>query len=80
MRTWWAILRDTDNLTLLESPGEGMRGEEIISIPHYQIAPLVEYLREQGYVKPVFVNEARAEDLKITHRLIDLLEIEAKDE
>jgi hypothetical protein len=40
----------------------------------HEIHGLVDALRKDGYIKPVFVNEARAEDLRITHRLLDLLD------
>jgi hypothetical protein len=49
-----------------------------VRIPQGYIHGMVEALRENGLIKPIFSNEARAEDLKITHRLIDLLEKSVK--
>lgn len=35
---------------------------------------LVEVLEQEGYIKPRLDERLRTEDLKITHRLLDLLE------
>ena len=45
-----------------------------VTIPHHLIPSLVAFLDKEGYVKPKMDNQSRAEDLKIVHRLFDLLE------
>lgn len=41
-------------------------------------AKLVKAMDEQGHIRPRLDERLRVDDLKITHRLLDLLEIQAK--
>lgn len=45
-----------------------------VIIPSYYIPELVQFLTDKGYVKPTMTNGSREEDLKIVHRLLDLME------
>ena len=40
------------------------------------LSSLIEFLDKEGYIKPRLDTRLREEDLKITHRLLDLLEKE----
>lgn len=35
---------------------------------------LIEFLDGEGFIKPKMTNESRVEDLKVTHRLLDILD------
>ena len=57
---------------------EGERDEPTLRIPLRSLPKLVQWLDENGYIKPRFDTRLRDEDLKITHRLLDLLEVRAE--
>ncbi len=48
--------------------------EGSVVLDTYQLETLIRFLDEQGYIKPRLDERLRVEDLKITHRLLDLLE------
>jgi len=48
--------------------------EGTITLPRAAVASLIPLLESEGYLKPRLDERLRAEDLKITHSLIDLLE------
>ena len=48
--------------------------ERWIYIPCEFLTSLAEFLDKEGYIKPRLDTRLREEDLKITHRLLDLLE------
>jgi len=48
--------------------------EPTIMIPHEAIAGLITVLDELGLIKPRLDERLRQEDLRITHRVLDLLE------
>ncbi|MFC1924258.1 hypothetical protein ACFLXA_02710 [Chloroflexota bacterium] len=45
-----------------------------IRIPSMYLHGLIKALDEQGYIKPRLDERLRTEDLKITHRLLDVIE------
>jgi len=45
-----------------------------IVIPQYYIPELIQLLTEKGYIKPQMSKESREEDIKIIHRLLDVVE------
>ena len=52
-------------------PG-GIEGS--VAVPEITTSSLIEFLDANGYIKPRLDTRLREEDLKITHRLIDLLD------
>ena len=50
-----------------------------VIIPRHGIPALVAFLSENGYIKPIMDNQSRGEDLKIVHRLIDVIESKVND-
>ena len=53
--------------------GTLIQSEDIsISIPHMQINQLIDFLFKNGYIKPQ-LGENRTEDIKIIHRLLDVV-------
>lgn len=44
-----------------------------IVLPHRELSQLIEFLTKNGYIKPTFA-ENRTEDIKVIHRLIDVVE------
>ena len=48
--------------------------DELYAIQASEIHKLIKALDEQGWIKPRLDERLRQEDLKITHRLLDLLE------
>jgi len=48
--------------------------ENDIKIPRQLINPLIDELRKNGWIKPEYKPESREEDLKIIHRLLDVVE------
>lgn len=50
----------------------------VISLNHQQLASLLKWADEQGHLKPRLDERLRVEDLKITHRLIDIIEKQIK--
>jgi hypothetical protein len=81
--TYWADSRWFESLEsgciIMTRPGVREIGEDrkpedyAIRIPLQDIPKLVAFLEGQGYLKPRLDERLRMEDLKITHRLIDLL-------
>ena len=56
-------------------PGVTIPTEDVdISIPDTDIVGLVSILEARGYIKPRLDERLRVEDLKITHRLLDIIE------
>jgi len=47
---------------------------QCIQIPRESISGLINFLDAEGYLKPRLDERLRVDDLKITHRLLDLLE------
>lgn len=74
----WIISQNRDALVHLkggEYIPEGFMERDIdVAIPEQYLHELGMFLYEQGYIRPQMNNESRAEDLKIVHRLIDILE------
>ena len=58
----------------------GVAAEPTIAIPDDALRSLVEALDELGLIKPRLDERLRAEDLKITHRLLDIIERAVEDE
>ena len=59
------------------APGEleeGTMPEPTMTITDREILLLIPVLEEHGFFKPRLDERLRVEDLKITHRLLDLLE------
>lgn len=54
---------------------EGEEQEPTLRVPLRSLPKLVQWLDENGYIKPRLDAQLREEDLKITHRLLDLLEL-----
>lgn len=72
----WTTLPETADL-LYFGPGEYEPGESRkpdVVIPSSTIPELIAYLDEAGYIKPRLDERLRAEDLKITHRLLDTVQ------
>ena len=62
-------------------PGEGIPDEAIkIRIPCHQIAELQVFLQEKGFTPKLYAPVSRDEDLKIVHRLLDIIEKEQDNE
>lgn len=45
-----------------------------VIIPRHYIPELIQFLTDKGYIKPQMSKESREEDLKIVHRLLDIIE------
>jgi len=45
-----------------------------VIIPQMYQAELIDFMDKQNMVKPKMDNQSRAEDLKIVHRLLDVME------
>jgi hypothetical protein len=78
----WVYNNVLDSIAYLRE-GEYELGAEIgrdcfeVEIPHMLLNQLISFLLEQGLIKPQF-GENRAEDLKVIHRLIDVIEKRAR--
>lgn len=73
--TWYYDPREAG--IVLTEPGlkeVGARAEALLRIPDEFLPGLVELLEEMGYIKPRLDDKLRADDLKIIHRLLDLLD------
>lgn len=55
---------------------EGVISEIDISIPENLIHSLVQFLFDNGHIRPIQDNQTRAEDIKIIHRLLDVIQKE----
>jgi len=69
---------DMASLTLCRTvAGElsaGERAEVDLRIGRHDIPRLVEALESNGFIQPRLDERLRSEDLKITHRLLDIIE------
>jgi hypothetical protein len=75
---WFSSL-ETGEIVLVRAgyrdPGIMYKPEDYqIQIPKNEIHKLIELLDQEGYIKPRLDERLRTEDLKITHRLLDLLD------
>ena len=73
-RWFYAPERGSLRRTKPDNGPPGVVQEIDIEIPFDQIPSLVKALEENGLLKPRLDERLRTEDLKITHRLIDLLD------
>ncbi len=72
----WTTLPESGDIVYFR-PGEYEEGElrtPDVVIPRTAVSKLVAYLDEAGYIKPRLDERLRAEDLKITHRLLDTVQ------
>lgn len=54
---------------------DGSERQPTLSVPYEEAQKLVEYMTENGHVKPrLFDQEIRKEDLNLMNRLIDVME------
>lgn len=80
----WIQLWDMDAIALIRAgertPGVSLKKEDYkIVINRHDLHYLVEFLESNGYLKPRLDERLRTEDLKITHRLLDILELQEKN-
>ena len=72
---WYREIRSAELCYV--APGfyeEGVIIQPTICIPDEALPALITVLDELGYIKPRLDERLRAEDLKITHRVLDLLD------
>lgn len=55
-------------------PGENFDMDKCITLDYRMVNQLIPYLKDQGLLAGLLENTSREEDIKIIHRLVDLLE------
>jgi hypothetical protein len=75
----WVEHFDSDSIVLIRAGYRAVgqmftQDDYVTEIPMRELPSLVKFLDEHGFIKPRLDERLRVEDLKITHRLLDLLE------
>ena len=85
MKIWhdskW-FLRTSTNSWCLTEPGEYEVGDILriqLEINAQNVEALIRSLDAAGWIKPRLDERLRSEDLKITHRLLDIIEKKGKE-
>lgn len=52
----------------------GVHRDPDLTLPRHAAFKLIDYMSKSGHISPTLDEKVRKEDLKITHRLLDIME------